>query len=189
MYDLIGHDEVRSELALWNGPYVIVGPESVGRDGMIHERYLHNQSRPLGGDTSTFPLGGVRNFFVGKLTCQNVSDILKRDYPKVLSRALAASILDGSFQRIKEIESLVEGFEDVTQLLATHSVPRVVTRYIMEATTQACLFRITESGWAFNSLSVHTTIPEFLAQWYLKSEPTEASTIQFYYGVRDGFVD
>lgn len=200
MYEVIGHEKVRAELAEWNHPFVIVGPEGVGRKGIRLEKFdsLPDTSDPhrllkfvtqYDSAISTEPIPGIRNFFVGKLTDQNVSDILKRDYPKVMSRALVTSMLNGSFMRMNETTQLVEAFEQVTSLLDTHAVPHNVSRYLMEVTTQACLFRITGTGWAFNDSLIRSTIPMFLAVWYLKAEPTEGSTIQFYYGVRDGFVD
>lgn len=182
MYSVIGHDKVREELRDWDRPFCVVGPPSVGKTGIVYEKQGN-------GLTSEYLMPGVRNFFVGKLTDQNVSDILRRDFPKVLSRSLAVSILHGSFIRIMEIEALIKGFEQVTQLLTTHSVPDIVTHYTEEATIQACLYRLTGYGWAWNRELIRSSIPEFLAEWYLGAEPTVASTIQFYYGVRDGFVD
>lgn len=199
MYDVIGHEDVRAALAEWNHPFVLVGPEGVGRTGIRLEKFASHYV-PTGHSLldfvtnvdsliSTEPIPGIRNFFVGKLTDQNVTDILKRDYPKIMSRALVVSILNGSFMRIDESTQLVEAFEQVSALLDTHAVPHNISRYLMEVTTQACLYRVTGTGWAFNDSLIRSTIPEFLAYWYLKAEPTEGSTIQFYYGVRDGFVD
>lgn len=221
MYEVVGHEDVRAELAEWVHPFVIVGPEGVGRNGIRLEKYHKLRFNGTGSEglvvphfhffqpsvtyvdsdsllkfvtmydsaVSTTPIAGIRNFYVGALTDQNVSDILRRDFPQVMSRALVVSILDGTFQRFAEIHWLVEAFEQVSTLLTTHAVPHTTSRYVMEATTQACLSRLGAGKWAFNSPMIMSTIPEFLALWYLAASPTEASTTQFYYGIRDGFVD
>ncbi len=192
MYKVIGHEDVRHVLASWNDSFVIVGPHGVGRSGILSEKMSTGIWNLPGYPTASISSGacqGVRNFFVGFLSDEETTEILKRAFPHILNRNLAVSIMAGTFERIGELEDRISAHEEVEVLLDTHAIPQYVSRYLLEATTQACLKRLSGSRRAFNETLIRNSIPEFLALWYLNRPPTEASTIQFYYGVKDGYLD
>lgn len=122
MYQPLGHDNLRRQLRLHSGSMSLVGPDGVGRRGIVEEwsdgrsytlvedtevnRFL--SSVDVGDETYVFLSNHIipslksriPTYSVGFLRDSDVSSILERDFPSYYPRSLIVQFAYGSFSHI-----------------------------------------------------------------------------------------